>query len=294
MPFVNADGIFIYFHCMNTICINGKIIPADEPVLLASNRGYRYGDGLFETMKVMNGEIILASMHFERLFAGLSLLKFEVPKLLTVQKLQNEILSLCKRNECDLLARVRLSVFRGNGGLYDEDKKLQYIIECSPLNESINKLNENGLIIDIYPEAKKNCDIFSNLKSANFLPYTMAALYAKENKLNDCLVLNTKNNIADSTITNVFIIKNELIITPALTEGCINGVMRKYLLKKLQDSGYRIQESCISIFDIENADEVFLSNAINGICWVSGFRHKLYSNSQSAEIYNRFIKTILW
>jgi len=243
-------------------------MPADAPVLLASNRGYRYGDGLFETMKIMNGKIILASMHFERL-------------------------SLCKRNECDLLARVRLSAFRGNGGLYDEDRGLQYIIECWSLTESVNELNTNGLVIDIYPEAKKTCDLFSNLKSASFLPYAMAALYAKENKLNDCLVLNTKGNIADSTITNVFIIKNELIITPALNEGCVNGIMRKYLLKKLQDSGYRVQESCISVFDIENADEVLLTNAINGIRWVSGFRHKLYSNSQSVEIYNRFVKTIL-
>jgi branched-chain amino acid aminotransferase len=281
---------------MNVINLNGKIMPADEPALLASNRGYRYGDGLFETMKVINEKIILASSHFERLFAGLSLLKFEISELFTAQKLQNEILSLCKRNKCELLARVRLSVFRGNGGLYDEDNpdsyRDQYIIECWPLNESVNKLNENGLVIDIYPEAKKNCDMFSNLKSANFLPYIMAALYAKENKLNDCLVLNIAGHIADATIANIFIIKDEIIMTPALSEGCVNGVMRRYLLEKLQNTGYKIQESGISVSDIEIADEIFLTNVINGIRWVGKFRNNTYTNLQTTEIYNCFIKTI--
>lgn len=277
---------------MNSICFNGKIIPADEPVLLASNRGYRYGDGLFETMKVAEGKILLSDHHFERLFAGLALLQFEIPRLFLRQKTEDEILSLCKKNNCEGLARVRLSVFRGNGGLYDEDKGLQYLIECWPLTESVSKLNENGLVIDVFPGAEKSCDKFSNLKSANFLPYSMAALYAKEKKLNDCLVLNTTGGIADSTIANLFIIKNAIVITPGLEEGCVNGVMRQYLLKKLQAADYAVQEATLSVNDIIAADEVFLTNAIHGIRWVRQFRDMSYSNVKTVEIYNRFIKTI--
>ena len=286
-------AFLFYFEHMNQICINSKIIPGDEPALLAANRGFRYGDGLFETMKVLKEDIVLAAYHFERLFAGLSLLKFEIPRLITPEKLKQEVLSLCKRNECEKSARVRLTVFRGNGGLYDESNSLQYIIECWPLNEAINKLNENGLVIDIYPAARKSCDIFCNLKSANFLPYVMAALYARENGLNDCLVLNTSENIADATIANVFIIKEGVIITPALSEGCVKGVMRKYLLEKMRDAGYRIHETSVSAESIENADEVFLTNAINGIRWVKQFQDKTFTNIQTLEIYNRFIKTIL-
>ena len=278
---------------MNNICFNGKILPGDEPVLLASNRSYRYGDGLFETMKVQNGSILLAQYHFERLFSSLSLLKFEVPKLFTKEKLEQEILNLSRKNNCEKFARVRLSVFRGNGGLYDEDKALQYMIECWPLNESVNKLNENGLLIDIYPEAEKSCDKFSNLKSANFQPYSMAALFAKENKLNDCLVLNTSGGIADSTIANLFLIKVETIITPSLEEGCINGVMRRHLLSEFQIAGLKTQEIAISVSDIKTANEVFLTNAINGIRWVRQFRGATYTNVKTVEIYNRFIKTIL-
>lgn len=278
---------------MNSICFNGKIIADDEPVLMVSNRGYRYGDGLFETIKVRDSRILLANYHFERLFAGLLLLKFELPRLFTREKIEQDILQLCRKNNCGQLARVRLSVFRGNGGLYDEDKGLQYVIECWPLNQSIGELNENGLVIDVYPDAEKSCDKFSNIKSANFQPYSMAALYAKENKMNDCLILNISGSIADSTIANLFLIKGDTIITPSLEEGCINGVMRKYLLTEMQNAREKTLETSVSISDIKNADEIFLTNAINGIRWVRQFRDKVYPNFKTVEIYNRFVKTII-
>jgi branched-chain amino acid aminotransferase len=282
-----------YFGSMNSICFNGKIIAATEPVLMASNRGYRYGDGLFETIKILNGRILLGNYHFERLFTGLSLLQFQIPVLFTVEKIEKEILLLCRKNNCGDLGRVRLSVFRGNGGLYDEDKVLQYLIECWPLNESVNNLNENGLVIDIYPDAEKSCDKFSNLKSANFLPYSMAAMYAKEKKINDCLVLNAIGGIADSTIANLFIIKNSIIITPGLEEGCVNGVMRRHLNREMRNAGYEVQEASVLLNDILTADEIFLTNAINGIRWVKQFRDKSFTNIKTLEIYNRFVKTIL-
>ncbi len=274
------------------ICLNGKILRAEDPVLLASNRGYRYGDALFETMKVASKNILLETYHFERLFAGLRLLQFEVPKLLTREKLCKEVLLLAEKNNCGNLARIRLSVFRGNGGVYDEERTPQYLIECWPLNESLNRLNENGLIIDVFPAARKSCDSFSHLKSANYLPYTMAAIYAKANKLNDCLVLNTDGNIADATIANVFLIKEGVVITPGPDQGCVNGVMRRHLLEKMKDAGYSIQENPVSVSTLEEADEVFLTNAISGIRWVKQFREKVYSNNLTVEIYNRFIKTI--
>ena len=274
------------------ICLNGKILRAEDPVLLASNRGYRYGDALFETMKVASKNILLEAYHFERLFAGLRLLQFEVPKLLTREKLCKEVLLLAEKNHCGNLARIRLSVFRGNGGVYDEERTPQYLIECWPLNESLNRLNENGLVIDVFPAARKSCDSFSHLKSANYLPYTMAAIYAKANKLNDCLVLNTDGNIADATIANVFLIKEGVVITPGPDQGCVNGVMRRHLLEKMKDAGYSIQENPVSVSTLEEADEVFLTNAISGIRWVKQFREKVYSNNLTVEIYNRFIKTI--
>lgn len=275
---------------MNSICVNGKIQDENKPALLVSNRGYRYGDALFETMKMIDGEIVLAGPHFERLFNGLQVLRFQIPSLLTIEKLQQEAFKLATKNKNVRLARIRLSVFRGHGGLHDNDtnNQTQYIIESWPLNPSVNSLNENGFLIDIYPGARKSCDMFSNLKTANFLPYVMAALFAKENKLNDSLVLNTMDNIADATIANIFIIKNKTVMTPALSEGCVNGVMRKKILQ----SGLPVKEGVITSEDLLNAEEAFLTNAISGIRWVKQFRSKTYSNQQTVEIYNQIISPI--
>jgi branched-chain amino acid aminotransferase len=277
---------------MGNICLDGKIIAPEQPALLASNRGYRYGDGLFETIKMVNGKMILWDAHFNRLETGLAMLQFELPGLFTRKKIQQEAENLCRKNKCEKLARIRLSVFRGNGGLYDDSRLAQYIIECWPLNEAAQQLNENGLVIDVYPDSRKSCDIFSNLKSANFQAYTMAAQYAIRNKLNDCLVLNTGECIADSTIANLFIIKDGLISTPALTEGCVNGITRNYLVEQLRNAGYKVKIGLVTITDLEFADEVFLTNSINGIRWVGQYGKSRYSNATIVEIYNRFIQTI--
>ncbi len=278
---------------MNSISLNGKILPGDEPALLASNRSYRYGDGLFETMKVTGGQIRHAVWHFERLFSGLSQLHYEVPRLFTPALLETEILHLCKRNDCSDAARVRLSVFRGNGGLYDEGRGIQYIIECWDLPASHDQLNSNGLVIDIYPAARKSTDLFSNLKSANFLPYSMAAVYAKEHQLNDCLLLNTAERICDSTIANVFIIRNGMLQTPPLSEGCVNGIMRRYLLETLDphDPDLKVKEEVITPEELATAEEVFLTNAIQGIRWVQSCGVHHYTNLRTASIRERLFRT---
>ncbi|HEY6502552.1 MAG TPA: aminotransferase class IV [Chitinophagaceae bacterium] len=287
-------AFLFYFHSMNQVCVNGKMLPAGQPSLMADNRGYRYGDGLFETMKLINGKIILEKYHFERLFSGLKLLKFHIPSLFTPAKLRKEISALCKKNDCAGLARIRLSVFRGNGGLYDEVKNLQYVIECWPADSAVNLINKNGLDIDIYPDAQKSCDLFCNLKSANYLPYVMAAQYAKANKLNDCLVNNVKSHIADSTIANIFLVKKNLVITPSLAEACVNGVMRRYLIEKMRSSSnFEVREGVVTKNDLETFDEVFLSNAMYGIRWIKRFRDKIYVNDQTIKIYNGIIKE-LW
>lgn len=262
-------------------------MPGDEPVLMVDNRSYRYGDGLFETMKLVNNKIPLESYHFDRLFSSLALMGFTIPALMTAGKLQEQILLLCEKNKCESMARVRLSVFRGNGGVFESLDDFQYSIECWPLDKSINQLNENGLVIDIFPDTRKSCDKFSNLKSANYLPYIMAARYANEKKLNECLVLNVHERIADATIANIFLVKDERLITPALSEGCVNGVIRRYLMERT-----KVEEQEISANDLLEADEIFLTNSISGIRWVKSFRDKNYSNLRAKKIYQDFIQTI--
>ena len=257
------------------------------PILMSDNRSYRYGDGLFETIKVVNGKLQLGDFHFERLFNSMDLLKMNRPAFFSQEKITENISRLNKKNGCFELGRVRLSVFRGNGGLYEKDQSAQYLIECWPLDKSTTYLNNNGLLIDIYSSAVKTCDALSNIKSANFIAYALGAIYAKEQKLNDCLLLNTYGNVADATIANVFIIQNGSIITPSLDQGCVNGVMRRWMLQQLPAIGFRVIEKPVTIDDLEKSDEIFLTNAVSKMRWVKQFRQRTYTNVTIAEVFNR-------
>jgi branched-chain amino acid aminotransferase len=263
---------------------NGRFFADNENILSKDDRSYRYGDGLFETMKLINGDILLKEYHFERLFSGLDGLKFKIPVHFTKQKIEKEIKELSKKSECERSARIRLSVSRGSGGLYDCDNKLSYLIECWPLEQK--GFNENGLIIDIFPDAKKSIDVFSNLKSANYLAYVMAAIWAKENNLNDALILNQHDRICDSTIANVFWVKDNKIFTPPLNEGCVAGVMRKKVLElAIRNSDHLMQEAVLTQEILLQADEVFFTNAITGIRWVKECRGRIYTNMISSKIF---------
>lgn len=268
----------IFFTC------NDKIYKEGTSVITPDNRSLRYGDGLFETIKTINGKMQLRDYHFERLFAGMDLLQFEIPRYFTVKYLEDKIAELCKKNQHNNFARVRLMIFRGDGGLYDADNFPNYIIQTWSI-EQANELNSNGLIIDIYQDTKKHCDKFANIKSNNFLPYIMAALHAKQLKVNDCIVLNNFDRIADTTIANIFIIKDKIIYTPPLTEGCVAGVARRLIIEKFS-SKFKIIEKQLSIEELQNGDEVFLTNSIKGIRWVKQFRNTMYSNCQIKLIHD--------
>jgi len=266
---------------------NGKIYKEGTAIVSADNRGLRYGDGLFETMKLKNGELIFADEHFPRLWKGLKTLQFELPKHFTPELLQEQILLLAKKNENENSARIRLSVFRSDGGLYDaKDHLPNYIIQSLPLSTDAGKWNGNGLILGIYNDVKKSCDILSNLKHNNYLPSVMAALHAKKQKWNDAIILNAYNRICESTIANIFLIKNDIIYTPALSEGCVAGIIRGYLISKIFSLGFSLVEKEITIDELMNADEVFLTNSIYNIRWVQQIDNKKYSNDLTLKIYS--------
>ncbi len=267
------------------LLFDGKFLPNDSPVIEASNRGFRYADGLFETMRVNNGNILLAPYHFERLFSGLDLYQFELPAHFTQGWLTELVAKLCRKNQ-HLVARVRLTIFRGNGGLYDSESHLPHvIIQSWALEHPRAPLNENGLVLGIYPDAQKSMDRFACLKSNNYQPYLLAALYAQKMRWNEALVKNAADRICDATIANLFIVKNGNIFTPAITEGCVAGVQRRFLLEQLSAKGFEVRESAITAADIYAADELFLTNAIQGIRWAQCCDHKVYTNQLTQHIF---------
>jgi branched-chain amino acid aminotransferase len=269
---------------MDFVCFNGNFLPASEPLFTAQNRSFRYGDGVFETMKVYKGKILLEQFHYDRLFLSLKMLQIE--NTLNASILSKQILELCRKNNCNDLGRVRLAVFRNN------ENATEFVIEAFSLSEQVSRWNEKGLTIDLYPYTRKNADAFSNLKTANFLPYVLAELFAKERAIDDAIVLNSFDNLADSSKANIFLIKKNEIFTPALHQGCVSGVVRRFLLEQLKANNYRIHQDEISEQQLAEADEVFLTNTVYDIRWVEKYREKTYSSQQIFSIYQKIISPL--
>ncbi|MCY7421305.1 MAG: aminotransferase class IV [Chitinophagaceae bacterium] len=273
--------------------VNGKILKEEAICISPNNRSFRYGDGFFETIKVVNQKINLKDYHFARLFSSLPLLGFDQPANLSPGYFENLIEQLVIKNNHQKLARVRITIYRGDGGVYDQVSHYpNHLIQSWPLQTSINQLNENGLVTDVYTRARKVCDEFSFVKSNNYLCYAMAALWAKSEKLNDCLLTNPYNFIADSTIANVFIVHDGIIKTPPLSDGPVSGVTRKYLIEHLPSIGMPCVETSLTVGDIQQASEVFFTNAIYGIKWVKSFGDQQYTHTIAAQIHKQLIEPL--
>lgn len=270
--------------------LNGKIVSEENAMVSVNNRGFRYGDGCFETMKYHNGALPLSQFHFERLFTSLETLQFTSPEFFTPAYLLQQVHDLVKKNNHTALARIRLTVFRGNGGLYDAgDRAANWLIQSWHLHPESNIINTIGSVVGIYHEGIKAADKFANIKSNNYLLYSQAALYAKQQGWDDALVLNHYGTVADSTIANLFIISDDTVITPPLTDGPVNGVMRRYLLQQLPLHGYRVIERSIEQKDMGSADEAFLTNGIYGLKWIRSIAQKKIDLKHAAMIHKKII-----
>ena len=267
---------------------NGALQKPSDLIIGPANRGLRYGEGLFETMRLENGAIKLEEFHRERLTRGLQLLSLDFNP--GWESILTNITLCADKNNCSDQARVRLNIFGGDGGPTQLEAQINYTIECEALNPEYKTLNHQGWAIDVFPDAQKICDAFSSLKHNNFLPYLLAARYAKNNQLDDALVFNQHGRIADSTIANIFYISDGNIITNPLHEGCIDGVMRRHLIQQFNLAGIPFREQPIEIQDLMDAEEIFLTNALAGIRWVGKFQDGDYPNEQTAALYERFLQ----
>lgn len=272
---------------------NGKIIPTDAPVIHADNRSFRYGEGMFETIRLYRGNMPLWDMHWLRLITSLPQLYFELPKLFSSTQLHHEIVELSNRNKCRDAARVRITFFKGEGGLWEQPSSaFNYLIQCWPLENKEVSMNENGIELGVFEAGKKSCDSFSHIKSNNYLLYALAAQYAKQQKWNEAIVLNQYGRVCDTTIANLFFISGNEVHTPSLTEGAVAGVMRSYLLEQMQQAGMTVQQGVYTVQDLNQADEIFLTNAFYGIRWVKSIGNKKYNNHKSARLFQQFVKPL--
>jgi branched-chain amino acid aminotransferase len=262
------------------VSINGEIQNADQAAITIDNRTFRYGIGLFETILAINNEVQQLSFHWNRLQQGLQLLGFQTPSFFNEAALLKAIQGILNKNKHNKYARIRIQFFANAGGILEtQQNTCNYLIETSAIDASICELNENGLVVGIHTLYKKEIDPLSAYKINGRICYAMAAQEAKEKKWNDALVLNSQGNIIESSISNIFWIKDKTIYTPPVSEGCIAGIRRANWISTLKEKGIPVIEMPLSKEMLLEADEVFLTNSIRKIRWVYAIENKIYENT---------------
>ncbi len=273
--------------------LNGRLCPADLPVITLDNRAFHYGDGVFETMRVVRGRVCFIDAHWARLVEGLKVLRIELPVELGRHPLEQAILELVERNSMPN-ARCRLTVFRDSPGYFKpEGNKGAFTIELTPVERDTYLLNERGFTVDLYPEIRKPVNVLSVHKTMGSQLYVMAGLWSIEHHLDDCLLQNDRGNIIESSSANIFIVSNGVLYTPSLTDGCLGGVMRMQVINLALENGIKVYESSLNPQNLLVADELFFTNATQGVQWVGSYRTKRYGHRMALRLQDLLVRKVL-
>ena len=266
------------------IILNGEFHSASSNYL-NTNRAFRYGDGLFESIKIINGNPISLEYHFQRITAGLEALMIKQDQTFNLKKINALINALITHNKIENGGKIRLSVFRNGQGTYQpENNDLSYLIEAVASKNNYYELNESGISVDVFKDIYKPINYISKFKTLNALIYVLAAEFANKNMLDDSLIINATGKIIEATASNIFIVSNGVLYTPPLEDGCIGGIMRMTVINTALSNNITVYENSLMPQNLLNADEVFLTNTISGITWVRGFQQKRYYNDTAKKI----------
>ena len=256
---------------------NGEILAGDKAIFTNSNRAFKYGDALFESVRYVNGTLFFWEDHYFRLMASMRILRMEIPMEFTMEFLEEEIKKTVTSNQLDSGAvRVRLSVFRNEGGLYTPSTNdVSYVIETNAMDSPFFIIQEGDYEVELFKDYHLNKDMLSNLKSTNKILNVLAGVYAKENGYANCLLVNTDKKVVEAINGNLFLVKGNEIKTPPLSDGCLDGIIRKNLMKIIAGSEeYDLVEDSISPFELQKVDELFITNSIVGIQPIGKYRKK--------------------
>lgn len=272
------------------ININGTILQKHQSTIAVSNRGLNYGDAVFETLRCSAGKIYFWEDHYFRLMASMRILRMEIPMNFTQEYLENQILKTIEANGSIVKPyRVKILVWRQQGGLYSPTtNKIDFSIACSELENPFYTVNQDHYEVALFKDHYITSGLLSSLKTNNKIIHVLGSIYAKENGYDNCLLLNEKKQIIEALNGNLFLVKGETIKTPPIKDGCLKGIMRKQLLGILSEMyDYDIKEVSISPFELQKADELFITNVVSGIQPITKYRKKEYSNTLAMEVLGK-------
>jgi len=272
------------------INFNGTIVSEDANIL-TQNRAFLYGDAVFETVKIINNKILFLEDHYFRLMSSMRVVRMEIPMNFTMEYLEEQILSLVAKNQVLNSSRARITVYRNDGGYYlPQNNSVSFLIHSIALENTLYSIEKKQYEVDLYKDFYITKQLLSSIKTTNKIINITGSIFANENGLDNCLLLNDSKNVVEALQGNIFMLLGNKLVTPPVSEGCLNGVMRKQILSLAKKLGnLEVVEEVISPFDLQKADELFITNVIKGIQPITKYRKKEFT-IDTAKVLNEILK----
>lgn len=275
------------------INFNGTIVSNDTN-LLTQNRAFLFGDAVFETVKIVNDKILFLEDHYFRLMSSMRVVRMEIPMDFTMEYFEEQILALAKAKNSALSARARITVYRNDGGYYlPQNNTVSFLINVESIDTTLYSINQEEYTVDLYTDFYVARQLLSSIKTTNKIINVTASIFASENGLDNCLLMNDGKNVIEALQGNLFMLKGNTLITPPVSEGCLNGVMRKQILalaRKMEN--LEVVEQVISPFDLQKSDELFITNVIKGIQPITKYRKKEFSTNLATILVQKLNESI--
>lgn len=270
------------------INFNGTLVE-QTGAALQENRGFLFGDSVFETIKVLDGKVLFLEDHYFRLMASMRIIRMEIPMNFTMEFFESQILNLVKAKAIESAARVRFSVFRKSGGFYlPKTNEIEFVVVAESLETAVYSFENQPYEVELFKDFHITAQLLSILKSNNRLVQITGSIFAEENGYQNCLLMNDAKNVVEALQGNLFMLSGNTLVTPPLSDGCLNGIMRKQILaitRKMEN--LEVIEQSISPFDLQKADELFVTNVIKGVQPITKYRKKEYKTDFASEVVKK-------
>lgn len=240
---------------------NGQILTEEEVILPLHNRSFQYNDGFFETMIMVNGQVRFWADHLDRIQEAAAVLRLELPAEFLQPDFALKLAELAQKNNCSQLARIKLKVWRAGAGLYTpQTDAVDWLVTATAGQAP----PATPVQVGICESVRTLPSSFSAYKGFNAPVYVLASREKAQRDLDDVLLLDPQGNLAELTASNLFWIREQTVFTPSLQSGCLNGIMRRNVLRWAQYQGWCVQEGLFSPVALTQADLVFSGN-VNGL-----------------------------
>jgi branched-chain amino acid aminotransferase len=274
--------------------LNGTLLSGASPSLTADNRGFLYGDAVFETIKHTGQKALFLEDHYFRLMASMRIFGMEIPLEFTLDFFEQEFLRTIKGQSVTAPAwRVRLTVYRAEGGRYmPVNNNVNFLIQSEPLDQLKYPQPNDNYVVDLYKEFYVQASMLSNLKSNNKALQVLGSVFAQRQDLQNCILINDRKEVTEALNGNIFLVFGNELHTPPLNAGCLDGIMRKQLMAMADKLSLKVEERAITPFELQRADELWVTNTITGITPVVQYRRKTYQNQvaiKALDLLNTFV-----